>query len=203
MPIPIPNTQTQVMFNEPFMNNYTITFDSWYTERKVSNDGRIIPVDIGSAQHFNCPKNLIGVFQTHIRIGVPNKANNNLIFDTNHVTKDFVEIDGARYPRDGVSTNFEKNSYLDQFRDIKVFCREYVGEQLLNPYISYTDMKNFYPIQVNDLRFQVDHITPQKIQLLEEFSEDPDNEGLFIMLIRPRQIEMISDANKNIEVKVR
>ena len=36
----IPNTQTQVMFNEAIMNNYTITFDSWYTERKISNDGR-------------------------------------------------------------------------------------------------------------------------------------------------------------------
>ena len=36
----IPSTSTQVMFNESIMNNYTITFDSWYTERKISNDGR-------------------------------------------------------------------------------------------------------------------------------------------------------------------
>ena len=40
VPILIPNTQTQVMFNEVIMNNYTITFGSWYTERKISNDGR-------------------------------------------------------------------------------------------------------------------------------------------------------------------
>ena len=26
----IPSTTTQVMFNETIMNNYTITFDSWY-----------------------------------------------------------------------------------------------------------------------------------------------------------------------------
>ena len=58
-------------------------------------------------------------------------------------------------------------------------------------------MKNFYPTQVIDLRFQVDHITPEKIQLFEEFSEDPDNERLFINLIRHRQIEMISDGNKS------
>ena len=50
-PILIPNTQTQVMFNESIMNNYTITFDSWYTERKISNDGRELQVDFGSAQH--------------------------------------------------------------------------------------------------------------------------------------------------------
>ena len=63
-------------------------------------------------------------------------------------------------------------------------------------------MKNFYPIQVTDLRFQVDHITPKKVQLFEEFSEDPNNERLFVILIRHRQSEMISDGNKIIEVKV-
>ena len=58
-------------------------------------------------------------------------------------------------------------------------------------------MKKFYPIQVVDLRLQVDHITPKKIHLFEEFSENPDNERLFIILIRHRQIEMISDGKKN------
>ena len=101
------------------MNNYTINFDSWYTERKISNEGRELQVDIGSAHHINSPKNLLGVFQTQNRIGVPNKAINIGIFDTNHVTKYFVEIDGARYPRDGVSTNFEEKSHLDQYRDLK------------------------------------------------------------------------------------
>ena len=48
----IPNTQTQLMFNESIMYNYTITFDSWYTERKISNDGRELQVDIGSAQNI-------------------------------------------------------------------------------------------------------------------------------------------------------
>ena len=31
----VPSTTIQVMFNEANMNNYTITFDSWYTERKI------------------------------------------------------------------------------------------------------------------------------------------------------------------------
>ena len=187
----IPNTQAQVMFNESKMKNFTITFDSWYTERKISNNGRKLQVDIGSAQHINSPKYLIGVFQTQNRIGVPNKANNIAIFDTNLVTKYFVEIDGAGYPIDGVSTNFEENSYLDQYRDLKLFYGEYVGEQLLNLYISVTDMQNFYPIQVFDLRFQVDHDTSEKLQKFEEFSEEPDIERLFIFLIRHRQIELI------------
>ena len=197
----IPSTTTQVMFNESFMNIYTITFDSWYTERKISNDGRELQVDIGSAQHIKCPKYLISAFQTNART-TPNKASNPAIFDDNHVTKYFVEIDGVRYPKDGILTNFEENSYLDQYRDLKLFYKEYVGEELLQPYISYPDIKYFYPIQITDLRHQVDHLTPKKIQLFEEFSEDPANEKLFIILVRHRQIEMISDGNKIIEVKV-
>ena len=67
VPILIPKTQTQVMFIESFMNNYTITFDTWYTERKISNDGRELQVDIGSAQRRNSPKYLVGAFQTNAR----------------------------------------------------------------------------------------------------------------------------------------
>ena len=36
-------------------------------------------------------------------------------------------------------------------------------------------MKNKYPIQVIDLRFQADLITPKKIQLFEEYRPDPAN----------------------------
>ena len=197
----IPSTSTQVMFNESIMNNYTITFDSWYTERKISNDGRELQVDIGSAQNINGPKYLISAFQTNART-TPNKASNAAIFDNNHVRKYFVQIDGLSFWRDGVLTNFEENSYLDQYRDLKLFFKEYVGEELLQPYISYPEKKYLYPIQITDLRFQVDHITPKKIQLFEEFSEDPANERLFIILIRHRKVEMISDGNKIIEVKV-
>ena len=197
----IPSTNTQVMFNEAIMNNYTITFDSWYTERKISNDGREMQVDIGSAQHINSPKYLISAFQAADRT-TPNKNSNPAIFDNNNVTKYFVEIDGVRYPKDAVLINFEENSYLDQYRDLKLFYKEYVGEELLPPYITYPDMKYLYPIQITDLRFQVDLITPKKIQLFQDFSEDPANERLFIILVRYRQIEMISDGNKIIEVKV-
>ena len=106
----IPSTTTQVMFNESFMNNYTITFDSWYTERKLSNDGRELQVDIGSAQHINSPKYLISAFQTNART-TPNKQSNPAILDNNHVSKYFIQIDGFRYPKDGVLTNFGENSY--------------------------------------------------------------------------------------------
>ena len=51
-------------------------------------------------------------------------------------------------------------------------------------------MKTNYPFQVIDLRFQVDHITPNKIQIFEEYREvnstNPPNARLFVVLIRRR-----------------
>ena len=86
--------------------------------------------------------------------------------------------------------------------DLKIFHKEYVGEELLNPFVSYPDMKSKYPIQVVDFRFQSDHITPKKIQLFEEYRAVPNNARLYVILIRRREIELILDGNKLIEVKV-
>ena len=64
-------------------------------------------------------------------------------------------------------------------------------------------MKNKYPIQVIDLRHQVDYITPKKIQLFEEYKNDPvyPNIRLYIIVIRHKQIEMIPDGHKILEFK--
>ena len=63
-------------------------------------------------------------------------------------------------------------------------------------------MKVKYPTQVIDLGFQVDHITPKKIQTLEEYKADPKSANLYIILTRRRELEMISDGNTLIEVRV-
>ena len=61
-------------------------------------------------------------------------------------------------------------------------------------------MKNFYPFQVTGLRFQVDHNIAKKIKLFEAFSEDPNNERFFVILLTHQKIEMIADGKKIIEV---
>ena len=203
-PILTPNSETQVLFNESIKNNFTLTFDSWYTERKIVTDGGEFQVDIASSQSTNSPKYLIAAHQTEARVGTANKRNNIGIFDNCDVTKYFAEMDGYRYPKESIISNFSENDYLDQYRDLKSFYQEYVGEPLLNPFVSYIDMKNKYPIQVIDLRHQIDHISPKKIQLFQEYKNDPvyNNKRLYVILIRHKQIEMISDGNKFIEVKV-
>ena len=101
-----------------------------------------------------------------------------------------------RYPKDPVETNFPDNKHLDQYRDLKPFYKEYNGESLLQPFISYLEMKTFYPIQVIDLRFQIDYVTPKKIRLFEEYEETPENTIPYVILIKHREINMVSDGNK-------
>ena len=112
------------MFNESIMNNYTITYDSWYTERKLSTNNIELQVDIGSAHHINSPNYLMGVSQTEARIGTPNKNTNIAISDNVTVGKYFCEMDGYIYPKDAVLTYFPENDYPDQYRDLKLFYKE-------------------------------------------------------------------------------
>ena len=72
----------------------------------------------------------------------------------------------------------------------------------MSPFISYPDMKTNYPIEILDFRHQSDHITPQKIQLFQEYSADPQNAKFYLIILRQRETELISDGNKLIEVRV-
>ena len=91
--------------------------------------------------------------------------------------------------------NYTENNYLDQYRDLKLFYKEHVGDQLLSSIKSFDKIKKYYPIQILDLRFQVDHISPKKITLFEEHDNNPANTILYIILIKHREIKMMSDDN--------
>ena len=155
----IPNVETQVMFNEATENNYEISFDEWHTERRVISD-TITQLDTGTSQHVNSPKYLIGAHQTRTRADTANKNINIAILDNLNLQKYFVEIDSVRHPRDSVLVNYEKD-YFEKYKDLKIFFKEYIGEELMSPFVSYPDMKTKYPIEKIDLRHQSDHITPK------------------------------------------
>ena len=50
-----PSIETQLMFNEATQNNYEMSYDEYYTERRVISD-MIVQVDIGSAHQVSSPK---------------------------------------------------------------------------------------------------------------------------------------------------
>ena len=113
-----------------------------------------------------------------------------------------MEIDSIRYLGDCLLINYERNDCIKHYKDIKLFFKEYIGEPILNPFISYPDMKTKYPIEIIDLGHQLDYIPPKKIQLFQGYGADGDNARLFLILILRREMELISDGNKLIEGKV-
>ena len=147
----IPSVETQFMFNEATQNNYKIYFDEGYTERRKISD-MIIQHDIGSAQQVNSPKCLICAHQTKDRTNAPKKINF-AIFDNLELQKNPLENDSLRYLRDNILKNYEEKDYIQQYKDLKLFFKDIIGEPLLNPFISYSDMKTKYPIE--DLRHQL------------------------------------------------
>ena len=69
-------------------------------------------------------------------------------------------------------------------------------------------MKHFYPIQIIDLRFHLDHINPEeKNQIFEEYGGRHDDTcidaGLFTILIRRRELKPVSEGNEIKDIKVK
>ena len=135
-----PSVETQVMFIEATQNNYKTSYDEWFTERRIISD-TITQLDIGSSQNVQSPKYLIGAHQMKDRIDGAISTKNVAIVDNLDLRKYYIEIDGQRYPRDSSLMNYEQNDHIEQYKDLKLFFKEYIGEQLLSPFISYPDMK--------------------------------------------------------------
>ena len=167
-----PSVETQVMFNEAIQNIYKIIYDEWFTEKRIISY-QTTQLDIGSFQNVQSPKYLIVEHETRDRIDTPISTKNVSIFDILDLRKEYIEIDGQRYPRDISLMNYEQNDYIERYRDSKSFFKEYVGEELMYLFISYPDMKTKHPIEIIDLRHQSDHITPKKIQINLEYGADP------------------------------
>ena len=118
----LPSVETQVMFNEATQNNYKISYDEHFTERRVKSD-MISQTDIRSSQKVSSLKYLISAHQTRANPDTAHKNNNNAIFDSLNLQNYYVEIDGVRYPRDRVAVKYEQNDYIEQYKDLKKIQR--------------------------------------------------------------------------------
>ena len=72
----------------------------------------------------------------------------------------------------------------------------YAQEPILKPFISNTDIKSFCPIEVTDLRLQVENIHSKKFHLFAEYRDNPDNARLPKIIIRRTKMKTVSDGNK-------
>ena len=114
----IPFVETKLLFIKATQKIHKISYDECYTKRRVILD-KIVQHDIGSTQQVNSPQYFISGHQIPNRIDTPNKNNNILIFDNLDPRKNYVDIDGLRYTRNGVLKNYEKNDYKKQYKDLK------------------------------------------------------------------------------------
>ena len=96
VPIFLPDAQTQIKYKNSNKNSFTLSFDSWSTDRKNVDTQLEYQVDIYSAQVINSPKNLIVAQQAAARIGAPNKAENIAFFEKLNVRKYYGDVDGMR-----------------------------------------------------------------------------------------------------------
>ena len=63
-------------------------------------------------------------------------------------------------------------------------------------------MKDYYPSEIIDLGFQVDHKSPKINRFFQVYDDNPLNTILYEILIKHREIKMISDGSKSFSVEV-
>ena len=83
------------MFDEATQNNYKISYDEWFTERRIISD-TFTQLDIGSSQNVQSVKYLIGAHQTKDRNDGAISTKNVAIFDNLDLRNYYIEIDGQR-----------------------------------------------------------------------------------------------------------
>ena len=64
----------------------------------------------------------------------------------------------------------KKMIMLNNIKSLKVFFKEYISERLLNPSIIYPDMETKFPIEIIDLRHQIDVKTPEKYNYFKKIT---------------------------------
>ena len=70
---------------------------------------------------------------------------------------------------------------------MNIFYKEYVGDELLSPIISRDKMKACYSMQEIDLRFYIDHLTPEKIRVFEEIDENSFHTDFYGLIFKHRE----------------
>ena len=112
--------ETQVQFNEDISKTFTLSYESWTTDRKPVDTAKEFQIDISSASNINSPLYLVAAHQQTQRIdpadaaiNLPRKRFNNVIFDHVKVGKHYSEVDGVEYPKNPIMINYDENICLD------------------------------------------------------------------------------------------
>ena len=88
----IPSPETQVYFNEAISKTFTLSHESWTTDRKSVDTAREFQIDISSVSNLNSPLYIIAAHQKTQRPDPANPANNLTNNRFNNSIFDHVEV---------------------------------------------------------------------------------------------------------------
>ena len=182
------------------MNDFQISYDEFALARKILGNELEMEIDIGINSNSSAPKYLIFTHQNIDRAHIANKSQNVSMFDKRNLLNTYVDIDGKRYSNKPKGIDFATDNYRNEYLTLLKFYKNYVGEPLFNPYITFEELKDLYPIHIHDLRLQDDYISPKTIKLVNKYRDDPENSRLFYILIRQRVLTMVTNEGRNIDV---
>ena len=99
--------------SESFTSCFTLSFDSWVTDRKPIINRNKYQLDIGSASYIDVALYPISAHQKTQRdkpAGPPIQFDN-AIFDKVDVRRYVLEIDGVSYQKDPIELSYSENNY--------------------------------------------------------------------------------------------
>ena len=146
--------------------------DSSYYERKtfyknVPNATNFL-FDLGMESGMKRPQYTIVGFENY---NVNEQTHDASTFHIMNVTECYCMIGSEFYPEDRMNINYGANIYIEAFKEIVSFNKDYNGlPHNIKPYINHRTIKSSYRIYVFDTRYQSDHIGPKPIQLNFKFS---------------------------------
>ena len=154
--------------------------------------------DLGMESGMERPQYKIVGFENN---NVNEQTHDASTFDVMNVTECYCKIGSEFYPEDRMNINYGTNNYIEAFKEIVSFNKDYNGlPHNIKPYINHRTFKSNYRIYVFDTRYQRDHIGPQPIQLNFKFNAAVADVICHARVLTRKDISVNSDGNKVVDI---
>ena len=154
--------------------------------------------DLGMESGMERPQYIIVGFEN---INVNGQTHDASTFHIMNVTDCYCKIGSEFYREDGMKINYGTNSFIEAFKEIVNFKKDYKGlPHNIKPYINHRTFKSSYRIYVFDTRYQSDHIGPHPIQLNFKIRAAVADVICHALVLTRKVVSVNSDGNKMVDI---
>ena len=195
-----PSNDNRIIVQKGLSKKNNVDFS--YYERKtfyknVPNATNFL-FDLGMESGMERPQYIIVGFENN---NVNEQTHDASAFHVMNVTEFNCKIGSEFYPEDRMNINYSANNYIEAFKEIVSFSKDYNGlPHNIKPYINHRTFKSNYRIYVFDTRYQSDHIGPKPIQLNFKFSAAVADVICHALVLTRKVISVNSDGNKMVDI---